>query len=213
MPRGGKRKNSGGVAGNLNASGSEGGGKRENSGAPERNSNGLGNQGGGKREKSGAPERNLNALGNQGGARLGNSNSSSRAKKISTLFAMGVELDNHGEFLKALSKYREVIELEPKHADAHNCIARLLTQRYYQGDFFNSGSFLQIAERYKIADSGGCSFAKKNLYVRFSSYKYDLKHRWYPLVLDHSTWFSAFFLRLLPRIHHVFQWAHRQYHP
>ncbi len=67
---------------------------------------------------------------------------------------MGLELDNHGEFLKALSKYREVIELEPKHADAHNCIGRLLTLRYYQGDFFNSGSFLQIAEHYKIADSG-----------------------------------------------------------
>ena len=101
------------------------GGKRKDSGAPERNSNAFGNQGG-------APERNLNALGNQGGARLGNSNSSSRAKKISTLFAMGVELDIHGEFLKALSKYREVIELEPKHADAHNCIGRLLTLRYYQ---------------------------------------------------------------------------------
>jgi hypothetical protein len=41
----------------------------------------------------------------------------------------------------------------------------LLTLRYYQGDFFNSGSFLQIAERYKIADSGGCTFAKTNLYV------------------------------------------------
>jgi hypothetical protein len=59
-------------------------------GAPARNSNSKG---------KGAPEKNLNALGNQGGARLGNSNSSSRAKKISTLFAMGLELDIHGEFL------------------------------------------------------------------------------------------------------------------
>ena len=162
MPRGGKRENSGALDGNSNAKIAQKqtmprGGKRENSGAIAGNSNALRNKGGA------APLRNSNSLGK--GAPIRNSNSSSRAKKISTLFAMGVELDYHGEFLKAISKYREVIELEPKHADAHNCIARLMTLRYYQGDFFNSGSFLQIAEHYKIADSGGCTFAKKNLYV------------------------------------------------
>ena len=106
MPRGGKRKDSGAPERNSNASGSKGGGKRKHGGAPERNSNSKG---------KGAPARNLNALRNQGGARLGNSNSSSRAKKISTLFAMGVELDIHGEFLKALDIYScDLLHLVPR---------------------------------------------------------------------------------------------------
>ena len=68
-------------------------------------------------------------------------------------------------FSRHFLSIEKLSKLEPKHVDAHNCIGRLLTLRYYQGNFFNSGSFLQIAEHYKIADSGGCTFAKKNLYV------------------------------------------------
>ena len=118
MPRGGKRKGAGSPAdskslgagapaGNLNSLGA---------GAPAGNLNSLG---------KGAPLRNTNSANNKGGASVGNTNSSSREKKISNLFEEGCAFDRHSDDINALSKFRKVIELEPLHADSNYCIGRL----------------------------------------------------------------------------------------
>ena len=140
MPRGGKRKGTGG--------------KRKGSGAPAGNSNSLRNKGGGALGNS-------NSLGNKGGAApAGNSNSSSLAKKVSNLFEEGRRFDDHGDYINALSKYREVIGLVPEHAEANYRVGRLLVIRRWQSDFVNSGPFWKIVEHYRIAERGGYEGAK-----------------------------------------------------
>ena len=118
-----------------------------------------------KNNKGGAaPPGNLNALENTGGAAtVGNTNSSSREKKISSLLAVGLELDRHGAFNDAMSKYREILELDPMHADTHYSIGRLLSRQFYQRDLVNSGPFPLIVEHLRIADRGGCKQAKNCL--------------------------------------------------
>jgi tetratricopeptide (TPR) repeat protein len=155
MPRGGKRLGSGGKrmgAGaplkNSNSLGNKGGA------APLKNSNSLGNKGGA------APLNNSNSLGNKGGAALGNTCSSSLDKKVSKLFEEGVRFDEQGDYIKALSKYREVFGLVPEHAEANYRVGRLLVIRRWQSDFVTSGPFLKIVEHYRIAERGGYEGAK-----------------------------------------------------
>ena len=128
------------------------GGQRKGAGAKQ------GKGAGGQRKGAGAPARNSNALGK--GAPAGNSNSSSLEKKISKLFEEGRRFDEHGDHIKALVKYREVIGLSPEHAGANYCIGRLLDLRFHQGDFVTSGPFLGIVEHYRIAERGGYEGAK-----------------------------------------------------
>jgi hypothetical protein len=158
MPRGGKRKGAGGTRKGAGGKRKGAGGERKGAGAPLGNVNGVENTGGA------APLGNLNGLGNTGGAAtVGNTNSSSREKKISSLLAVGLELDRHGAFNEAMSKYREILELDPMHADTHYSIGRLLSRLFYQRDLVNSGPFPLIVEHLRIADRGGCKQAKNCL--------------------------------------------------
>ena len=165
MPRGGPRKGAGGkkkfknAGGNRKGAGAPVGNSNSlGKGAPEGNSNSLENKGGG------APEGNSNSLGNKGGAApLGNSNSSSHEKKANTLFTQGRELERYGDDIGAMSKYREVIQLYPEHADANYCLARLLSLRFYNGDFVVSGDHSQIIKHYEVAHRGGCKLAMHNM--------------------------------------------------
>lgn len=151
MPRGGTRK---GAGAKIKCRLKNAGGKRKGAGAPVGNSNSLG---------KGAPEGNSNSLGNKGGAPLGSSNSSSHEKKANTLFTQGRELERYGDDIGAMSKYREVIQLYPEHADANYCLARLLSLRYYNGDFVVSGDHSQIIKHYEVAHRGGCKLAMHNM--------------------------------------------------
>ena len=128
MPRGGKKGNKGGAGQPKNKGNKKAAGRKENKGNLAGQPENKGNLAGQPKNKG-----NLDAAGqpnNKGGARLGNSNSSSRRKKVFNLFKMGIQLDGHGDYINTISKYREVIELEPEHPDANYCIARLLSQRY-----------------------------------------------------------------------------------
>ena len=161
MPRGGKKGNKGGAGQPKNKGNKKAAGRKENKGNLAGRPENKGNLAGQPKNKG-----NLDAAGqpnNKDGARLGNSNSSSRRKKVFNLFKMGIQLDGHGDYINAISKYREVIELEPEHPDANYCIARLLSQRYNQNDFVNSGSFAQIIDHFKIAVRGGCKIAKNSM--------------------------------------------------
>ena len=95
---------------------------------------------------------------------MGNTNSSSREKKISNLFEEGCAFDRHSDDVNALFKFRKVIELEPLHANSNYCIGRLLAHKFIQGHFISSGSFSQIVEHFRIADRGGCKQAKAGLF-------------------------------------------------
>ena len=86
---------------------------------------------GGKRMGAGAPLKNSNSLGNKGGAALGNTSSSSHEKKANTLFMRGMDLERYGNDIEAMSKFREVIELDPEHGNANYCLARLLPLRFF----------------------------------------------------------------------------------
>jgi hypothetical protein len=142
MPRGGKRKGTGG--------------KRKGAGAPAGNSNSLRNKGGGALGNS-------NSLGNKGGAALGNTCSSSLEKKANTLFTRGMDLERYGNDIEAMSKFREVIELDPEHGNANYCLARLQSIRFHRGDFVASGEYSQIIGHYEAAHRGGCKEAMHSM--------------------------------------------------
>ena len=133
MPRGGKRKGAGVPVGYSNALGNKGGT------AQPGNSNALGNKG--NKGAAGAAPGNSYSLGNKGGAALGNTSSSSPANKASKLFAQGLELERHSDIIKAIIAYRAVIQLEPEHADAHSCLARLLSIEFLRGHRVISGRY------------------------------------------------------------------------
>jgi tetratricopeptide (TPR) repeat protein len=164
MPRGGKKDNKGGAGQPKNKGNKKAAGQPKNKGnldAAGQKEN-IGNLAGqpknkGNRKAAGQPR-------NKGGAAPnGNSNSSSRRKKVLNLFKMGSEFDRQHDYINAILKYREVLELEPEHPDANYCIARLLFERYNQNDFVNSGSFARIIDHFKIAESGGCKIAKNSM--------------------------------------------------
>jgi tetratricopeptide (TPR) repeat protein len=117
----------------------------------------LGNKGGA------APLKNSNSLGNKGGAALGNTCSSSNEKKVNTLFTRGMDLERYGDNIEAMSKFREVIELDPKHGNANYSLARLQNIRFINGDFVASGEYSQIIGHYEAAHRGGCKEAMHSM--------------------------------------------------
>ena len=77
--------------------------------------------------------RNTNSANNKGGAAsVGNTNSSSREKKISNLFEEGCAFDRHSDDMNALSKFRKVIELEHPTLSQSRRIAPLKQGRIQQ---------------------------------------------------------------------------------
>jgi tetratricopeptide (TPR) repeat protein len=115
---------------------------------------------GGRRKGTGGKRKGAGGKRKGAGAPAGNSNSSSLEKKVSKLFEEGRRFDEDGDYVKALSKYREVIGLVPEHAEANYCVSRLLFMRRSQGDFVTSGPFWKIVEHYRIAERGGYEGAK-----------------------------------------------------
>ena len=143
MPRGG-------ITGNKGGSGNQG--NVGNKGGSGGNKGGSGNQGNTGNKSASGKKRNKG-----GAAPSGNSNSSSAKTKVNKLFAEAYMLDRRGDKFEALDQYREVIKLDPNHAEAHYNIARVLSQYFTSGDFVTSGSFESIIEHFREAERCGCA--------------------------------------------------------
>ena len=80
--------------------------------------------------------------------------------KANTLFMRGMDLERYGNDIEAMSKFREVIELDPEHGNANYCLARLQSIRFWKGDFVASGEYSQIILCYEAAHRNGCEQAQ-----------------------------------------------------
>ena len=72
-------------------------------------------------------------------------------------------MERYGNDIEAMSKFREVIELDPEHGNANYCLARLQSLRFLKGDFVASGEYSQIIGHYEAAHRGGCKEAMHSM--------------------------------------------------
>jgi tetratricopeptide (TPR) repeat protein len=157
----GQQGNKGGTGqqGNKGGTGQQGNDGNKKASGKQGNKGGTGQQGNDGNKGGAGKQGNKGGAGKQGnkggGAPPGNLNSSSVKTKINKLFVEGFELDRRGDKTEALDQYREVIKLDPNHAEAHYNIARLLSQYFKSGDFVTSGSFENIVEHFQEAERCG----------------------------------------------------------